>query len=77
MKEHLRILGTQEGGELTSNGEIHSGKVKGVSKHKVEQAKDSMVDDEEWSDCEDEEEDEDEGKGDGAAMTVDEVDEAS
>ena len=73
MKEHLRILGTQEGGELTSDGEIHSGKVKGASKQKGEQVKDSEVDDEEWSDCEDEEEDEDEGEGNGAAMTVDEA----
>ena len=69
VKEHLRILGTQEGGELTSNGEIYTGKVRGVSKQKGEQVNDSMVDDEEWSDCDDEEEEE-EGKG--AAMTVDE-----
>ena len=73
MKEHLRILGTQEGGELTNNGEIHSGKVKGASKQKGEQVKDSVVDDEEWSDCDDEEEDEDEGDGNGAAMTIDEA----
>ena len=71
VKEHLRILGTQEGGEPTSNGEIHSGKVSGVTKQKGEQVNDSMVDDEEWSDCEDEEEEEEEGKG--AAMTVDEA----
>ena len=72
VKEHLRILDTQEGGEQTGYGEAQNGKAKGVSKKKGVEVNDSMVDDEEWSDCDEDEEDEEEG-GKGASMSVDEA----
>lgn len=69
VKEHLRILDTQEGGEQMGNGETQT---KGVSKKKKVEVNDSMVDDEEWSDCDEDEEDEEEG-GKEAPMSVDEA----
>ena len=72
VREHLRILDTQEGGEQTGNGEAQNGKAKGVSKKKGVEVNDSLVDDEEWSDCDEDEEDEEEG-GKGASMSVDEA----